>query len=195
MIASGLFTSWITRREASRNSSATLASWRRAWPRSSSRFSSALAACAPTPGYAPAGPSAPAVFQPQDFAWSAAGGQGAVNGRVDYREGGQVFGCVGSVGLTPDTPYTRGRFQTLYGSTTAAAIPASVVRARTVADPNADYQQYVREAPCQDGRFSFTGLPDGSWFVIAPVRAEGGEPIALMRRVTTRGGRMTSVEM
>lgn len=153
----------------------------------------ALAACAPTPSYAPIGPSAPAVFQPQDFAWSAAGGQGVLNGRVDYREGGQVFGCVGSVGLTPDTPYTRQRFRTLYGSTERAAVPAAVVRARDVPDPNADYRAFVRSTRCENGRFSFTGLPSGSWFLIAPVRAEGGEPVVLMRRVDVRNGALDVV--
>jgi hypothetical protein len=37
-------------------------------------------------------------------------------------------------------------------------------------------------------RFSFTGLPDGAWYVItvaAPVG--GGERIAVMRRVVTHG--------
>lgn len=148
----------------------------------------ALAACAPTTGYAPPRAVAPAVFQPEDFAWSAAAGQGTINGRVDYREGGQVFACVGSVGLTPDTPYTRQRFRTLYGSTERAAVPAAVVRARDVPDPNADYRAFVRSTRCENGRFSFTGLPSGSWFLIAPVRAEGGEPVALMRRVDVRPG-------
>jgi hypothetical protein len=157
-------------------------------------LAAAVAACAPLPPAGGFGPP-PGAFNVQDFAWSARGGQASVEGRITYAAEGRRHACIRTAALTPDTPYTRARFQRLYGSTNSAAIPASVVRARTVPDPNADYQQYVREAPCQDGRFSFTGLPDGAWFVIAPVRAEGGEPIALMRRVTTRGGRMTSVEM
>ena len=153
----------------------------------------ALAACAPTTGYAPPRTLAPAVFQPQDFTWSAAAGQGAINGRVDYRDAGQVFSCVGSVGLTPDTPYTRQRFRTLYGSTERAAVPAAVVRARDVPDPNADYRAFVRSTRCENGRFSFTGLPSGSWFVIAPVRAEGGEPVVLMQRLDVRNGTLDVV--
>lgn len=154
----------------------------------------AAAACAPLPPTGGYGPP-PGAFNVQDFAWSARGGQASIEGRIAYAPGGVRHGCIRTAALTPDTPYTRARFQTLYGSTTAAAVPASVVRARTVPDPSADYQEFVRETPCRDGRFSFTGLPDGAWFVIAPVRAGDGEPIALMKRVVTRGGRMTTVEL
>ena len=40
-----------------------------------------------------------------------------------------AFGCTGSVALTPDTPYTRARVRTLYGSTEQAAVPEAIVRA------------------------------------------------------------------
>ena len=73
----------------------------------------------------------------------------------------------------------------------AALLPESVVRARTVPDPNADYRSYVRSTTCQDGRFSFSGLPSGGWFVIAPVSAGGDDRVVLMRHVTTRNGRVS----
>lgn len=141
-------------------------------------------------GYGP--PSA--AFSAEAFGWSTRGGQASIEGRIDYRRDGQAFGCTGSVALTPDTPYTRARFNTLYGSTARAAVPEAVVRARTVADPNADYRSYVRSSTCSAGRFSFTGLPDGDWFIIAPVSA-GGDRIVLMQRVETRGGRMVTVTL
>ncbi|WP_426028113.1 hypothetical protein [Brevundimonas sp. TWP2-3-4b2] len=149
-----------------------------------------LAACetvAPG-GYGP-GPSSSA-FRADDFAWSSRPGRASIDGRVVYRREGQAFACTGSVALTPDTPYTRARFQTLYGSTDRAALPEAVVRARTVADPNADYRSFVRQETCQDNRFQFSGLPDGNWFVIAPVSA-GGDRVVLMQRVSTRGGRIS----
>lgn len=153
-----------------------------------------LAACetVPTGGYDSGRASRPAVavFSVADFDWSTGAGRGVIDGRVDYRRDGQMFDCTGSVALTPDTPYTRARVRTLYGSTDRAAIPEAVVRARTVADPNADYRSFVRSTTCQDGRFEFADLPDGGWFVITPVSA-GGDRIVLMRRVATRGGRVT----
>lgn len=145
----------------------------------------AVAACAPVPT-GPAYTPPPAAFSAEDFAWSTRAGQAAIDGRVDFRLDGETYVCTGAVILTPDTPYTRARFHALYGSTNRAAIPEPIVRARTVADPNADYRSFVRPGTCADGRFRFDGLPDGGWFVIAPVRA-GEETIVLMRRVETRG--------
>lgn len=147
-----------------------------------------LAGCATMPS-GPSGPAGPAAFSTEDFSWSTAPGRAAIEGRVDYRRDGQTFQCTGSVALTPDTPYTRARFRTLYGATDRAAIPEAVVRARTVADPNADYRSFVRSATCRDGTFDFVGLPAGGWFIIAPVSA-GGDRVVLMRHVDTRTGRI-----
>lgn len=145
-----------------------------------------LAGCETVPSGGLSGGASP--FNAADFAWSTNSGPASIDGRVDFRQDGQTFTC-GSVGLTPDTPYTRARFRTLYGSTESAALPEAVVRARTVADPNADYRSFVRSATCQDGRFSFSGLPSGGWFIIAPVSA-GGDRVVLMRHVDTRNGRV-----
>ena len=70
-------------------------------------------------------------------------------------------------------------------------MPEAIVRARTVPDPNADYRSYVRSTTCENGRFNFSGLPDGGWFVIAPVSADGEERVVLMRHVDTRSGRVS----
>jgi len=156
----------------------------------------ALAACETVPmdgGFGPGRAPGPVrgVFDAGDFAWSTAAGAASIDGRIDYRRNGQVFDCTGSVGLTPDTPYTRMRFRNLYGSTDRAAVPEAIVRARTVPDPNADYRSYVRSTTCRDGRFTFTGLPAGGWFVIVPVSAGGEDRVVLMRHVTTRNGQVS----
>lgn len=151
----------------------------------------ALAGCATAPGYG-APPSG--AFSADDFSWSTRSGQGGIDGRIVYQQGGQPYSCTGSAGLTPVTPYTRARFQTLYGSTERAALPPAVIRARNVEDAGADYRGFVRSAPCEAGRFTFDGLPDGGWFIIVPVSA-GGDPVVLMRRVKTRGGRVISVTL
>lgn len=153
----------------------------------------ALSACAPTTGgglpYV-----GPAAFDEGDFGWSQTPGRNAIQGQVAFAQDGKTFACVGNVGLTPDTPYTRARFRTLYGSTERAAVPAAVVRARTVADANADYRTYVRDTRCENGRFRFDSLPDGGWFLIVPVTA-GDAPLVLMRHVQTRGGRVVAVTL
>jgi hypothetical protein len=154
------------------------------------------AGCAPTSMdvLPPPPPPPSSAFNAAAFGWSAQAGQAGIEGTVAFRRDGTAYACTGSVALTPDTPYTRARFNTLYGSTTQAAVPEAVVRARTVADPNADYRSFVRSSTCAQGRFTFAGLPDGSWFIIAPVSA-GGDRIVLMRRVETRGGRLLTVTL
>ena len=153
----------------------------------------ALSACAPTTGgglpYA-----GPAAFDEGDFGWSQAPGRNSIQGQVAFAQDGKTFACVGSAGLTPDTPYTRARFRTLYGSTERAAIPAAVVRARDAGEAGADYRAYVRSERCENGRFRFSGLPDGGWFLIVPVTA-GEAPVVLMRHVDTRGGRVVNVTL
>lgn len=147
----------------------------------------ALAACAPTPAPGPmSGGGLSASFSAADFAWSTQSGAAAVEGRVDYRSGGQNFDCIGSVGLIPETPYTRHRFLTLYQSLDRAAVPAGEVRSRSGGEPSSDYRAYERSTACDaEGRFAFQNLPAGGWFVIAPVRAGSGEPVVLMRRIET----------
>jgi len=59
-----------------------------------------------------------------------------------------------------------------------------------VENPSADYRSFVRSTTCENGRFEFSGLPDGDWFIITPVSA-GGDRIVLMRRISTRGARVS----
>jgi len=155
----------------------------------------ATAACAPTTGAAPAPMVESTAFNAADFAWSAANGTAGVTGRIDYAQNGTRYTCTGSVGLTPVTPYTRARFRNLYGSIDKAALPESVVRARTVSDPNADYRSYVRSGTCTDNRFQFNNLPAGEWFVIAPVSAGGEERVVVMQRIRTRDGARLEVTL
>jgi hypothetical protein len=160
----------------------------------------ALAACEegagmgppmPRPAYAPPPPPPPAAntggFHDSDFAWSTAGGSGQIVGALSYKGAAQRYTCQDVV-LTPETPWSRERMRMLYLSTSASAVPVDDVRARTPAESN-NYAKYARRAECNAaGHFSFSGLPDGGWFVItvaAPVG--GGARVAVMRHVETHG--------
>lgn len=154
-----------------------------------------LAACSTVPSGGMPAPSASSAFNKADFAWSAAPGQGGIQGQINSRQDGVAFSCVGSVGLTPSTRFTDARMQTLYGSTARAQLPADVVRARTVSDPNEDYREYVRSTTCEDNRFSFQQLPDGRWYVIAPVKAGDGPVTVLMQQVQIRNGRTVNLNL
>lgn len=151
----------------------------------------ALTACATAPISGAAGP---AVFNADDFAWSARPGQASIEGRVAFIQDGRAFACAGNVGLIPDTRYTRARIDRLYGASDRAAVPAAVVRARSAGEQGADYRSFERAEPCAGDAFRFSDLPDGGWFLIAPVKADD-DIVVLMRRVQTRGGRAVAVTL
>lgn len=153
----------------------------------------ALSACATVP-MGGGTTAASAEFSADAFAWSTRAGQASIEGRVAFAQDGKTFRCVGNVGLIPDTGYTRARMQRLYGSAERAAVPAAVVRARSAGEQGADYRSYERAQACANDAFHFAGLPDGSWFLISPVKA-GDDIVVLMKRVQTRGGRMINVTL
>ena len=163
-----------------------------------------LAACAtsegpaPKGGAAPVGAAGPAAFRTADFAWSTAAGRGAIEGQVTYGSKRAPYGC-STVVLTPETPWVRQRMSILYKSTQSAALPADEVRQRTPPERSQDYSSYVKRTSCDaTGKFAFSGLPDGSWFVITVVKpaAPGAGPdMAIMRRVSVTGGRSVSVRL
>ena len=157
-----------------------------------------LGACAyqPTSLEAPSGPTValinPGPFQAADFVWSTRPGASSIQGVLNYRPAGARYGCAGGdVILTPETPWSRRRMVILYGAANNAAVPVSIVRARTPGAPTGDYARFVRKTTCDaDNHFGFQGLPDGSWFVITvatPLDSQG-ESVAVTRRVETRGG-------
>lgn len=160
-----------------------------------------VSACAPTMGPPPPPPpssgGSSAAFNTEDFSWSAVPGPNSLVGRLAARPA--AYTCHGAtVILTPETPWSRRRMVALYGSADRAALPADEVRARTPSAPAGDYSAFIRRAVCEGDRFSFAGLPDGAWFAITiakPTAASGGDSLALMRRVVTRGGRIAVTEL
>jgi len=165
----------------------------------------ALASCAegsagfgsPSPApYEPA-PQGSATFDSHDFAWSTIPGTGAITGMLAFRESGARYSCQGGdVLLTPETAWSRRRMIILYGSAIAAAVPASIVRARTPPTSPPDYPRFVRRTTCDaSNHFTFEGLPDGAWFVITVGKPTDrpGEPMAVTRRVETHGGNVSVI--
>jgi len=159
-----------------------------------------LAACADNPmgpvapgeaAYEPPPPEG-GSFESRDFAWSQQPGSGSIVGTLAFRGGGEPFTCQGfDETLTPETVWSRHRMVILYGSANAAAVPVSVVRARGPAAPSGDLGRYVRKTRCDEANhFSFTGLPNGAWYVITVAKPtdRSNDGVAVTRRVETRGG-------
>lgn len=160
-----------------------------------------LAACETTgsgsPGNHTPPPPTSDAFRAQDFAWSVPTGANRIDGAVNLRVSNVRYSCNGSaVILVPETAWSRRRMTTLYGTPNGATVAVDVVRARTPAAPP-EFGTYVRSTPCAVDRFTFTGLTDGSWFVITQARPTtgSGAQMAIMRRVETRGGRATTVNL
>lgn len=141
-----------------------------------------------------------AVFRAADFSWSTASGRGRVDGQLVFRSGGKPYSCTSSgVVLTPETPWTRQRMETLYKSSSHAVLPAAEARARTPAGRTGDYSAFVKHADCNSaGLFSFEGLPSGVWYAITvakPVAPASGPDMAIMQRVEIRDGGVVSVKL
>jgi hypothetical protein len=160
-----------------------------------------VSACAPTLGPAPPPgmtPAPDAPFSAAAFAWSQVPGKNSIVGKLVV--GPVRYTCAGaSVVLTPETPWSRRRMQVLYMSDQRSALLADEVRARTPQAAPGDSGPYIKRAVCDpNDHFSFSALPDGAWYVITiakPVGQPNGPSMALMRRVTTRGGKITPVEL
>jgi len=143
------------------------------------------------PAYTPPSGGGGEAFRDSDFAWSTGSGGDSIDGVLAYKGGGGKFTCDGSdVVLAPDTPWSRARMRVLYLSTTGAAMPVDDVKERTPPEHSADYAKYARHATCDSANhFSFSGLPDGAWYVITVATpVAGGQKIAVMRHVGTHGG-------
>ncbi|MDB5453055.1 MAG: putative lipoprotein [Caulobacteraceae bacterium] len=159
-----------------------------------------IAACETVPPPPPppppqAGPNA-YVYRSADFAWSAIPGANRIDGHVVYRQGATPYLCTNAA-LIPETPFSARRMITLYGSAVGAIVPVAEVQARTTPAPDG-FNEFVKTTTCDaQGRFSFSGLPDGSWFVLTAARpvSGAGPQMAVMKRVVTRGGRPVTVDL
>jgi len=87
----------------------------------------------------------------------------------------------------------------LYKSDQHAALTADDVRSRQSLAPPGDSDPYVKRAKCDaTDHFIFTGLPDGAWYLVTlakPVAGQTGPNLAVMRRVSAKGGKVTSFEL
>jgi hypothetical protein len=143
-----------------------------------------LAACASTEPSVP--PPPPPPLGPP-MAGATLLGHGA------YRTAAGARGsCAGySVALMADTPQTRERMLTLYGSTLHAIAPISLVKSRSTKLAGGDENQLIGSAQCDPaGDFVFNGLAAGSYFVIARVLVappvDGERDFVIMRRINLR---------
>src|SRR5262249_13409658 len=108
------------------------------------------------------------------------------------------------VRLAPDSSYTRERVERLYGDNDAAFVDAreaKEARAQAGGGATSAYESSLKAATCDaGGRFVFKNLPDGTYYVMAPVvwRGKLGEVSEggfFMQRVTVAGGETRRIAM
>lgn len=145
------------------------------------------------------------AFDPAEVAWAAARGSNAVRGSAVLRPaGGEPRTCAGAtVALLPDSAYTRDRVQRLYGAIEGGSNDLAPGATRQIEAVDAGFGRAVRTTTCDvHGRFGFSGLPDGTWYVTTSVgwRSRGNDPssqagAALMQRVVLGGGAVVQVRL
>lgn len=143
------------------------------------------------------------TFDPSDVTWSQGQGPNTITGIARVSTGGKPRTCASlPVRLAPDSDYTRKRIAGLYGDDDEGFVDArSAQRLRAQQDVDKRYEISLKTAVCDaSGNFAFRNLPDGTYYVLAPVVwknklgevAEGG---FYMQRVTVTGGETKSVTL
>jgi len=144
---------------------------------------SLLSACVPPPSR----PVSLMTRLPPPYAegeWALRRGRNTIEGRVAVRQpDGTVTTCAdNAASLIPVTPSTRARMDALYGRDRNFALVGSEHPSR---DPA--MERLVRHEPCDEGgRFRFTRVADGDYFVVAGVPEP--EPSSVKKEVSVRGG-------
>lgn len=157
-----------------------------------------LAACSVPP---PATMSA--TYNPAEVAWAAREGNNTISGSAVLRTvGGDVKTCAGlKVTLMPVSAYATEYMEKTFGSSDSGI---SRYTPNVTLDPAFTGSDLTRNSICDaEGRFEFTNLPDGEFYVIsnvtwgavqggryAYVATQGGD---LMQRVSVSGGQRKNI--
>jgi hypothetical protein len=114
------------------------------------------------------------TFSAEEVAWAKQPGTNTIEGSALLRQqGGGVVTCGGSeVDLIPASKYASERLTYLYGGPDGGYTSAlSMMYYKEPPPPNPEYQRTWRKTICDaQGKFKFTNLPDGGWYVLSEVR-------------------------
>ena len=138
------------------------------------------------------------VYNREEVSWSFEKGTGILIGSgFLVQNSGNVVKCSGKeVALYPVSSYSKERFRNIYGSVYGGFNPASLPR--RVDTANYQYTQDRITSTCDiDGKFKFTNLPAGQFYVVTQVIwtgyntwYEGGY---ISKRVVIEEGKTTEV--
>jgi hypothetical protein len=156
----------------------------------------AVAGCAQ---FAPQEAALSTPIAPSEVDWARRSGANSVSGTAFLKAGGTNHSCAGqSANLIPDSAYARARMAAIFGSEARGMRASSLGPVKFERDDPL-YVSTLRTTRCNPaGAFSFSGVPDGVWYVTSSVKwqegsqAEGG---SMMQRVDLRGGRQVKVTL
>lgn len=155
----------------------------------------ALVLCAALLTGCVATPQIQSTFNPAEAAFIHKPGRGSITGQAFLRrnDGVVVYAAGSDVFLVPKTTYSTERIQVLYAGSKFAPIWRQNAPAPT------EYGNYVRQTKADgEGRFSFSSLADGDYYMSTTVywfagnNQQGGH---LLEAVTIRGGNAVNVIM
>lgn len=151
------------------------------------------------------------VYSAAEVAWSKPYGPNIIDGIGLLAASGEVKTCAGEdVYLRPRSALEDHRNNAIYGSLVWARISAdkfmSAINPETprMAVPPKAYEADARQARCSiDGKFLFTGLPDGEYYATVMIipRESLGKPVSIadvevvMRHITVAGGGIAKVDL
>lgn len=136
---------------------------------------------------------------PSEVDWARRSGANSVNGIALIKARDASHSCAGqSANLIPDSAYARARMTAIFGNATRGMRAASLGAEKFERDDPL-YVSTLRTTRCDaSGSFSFSGVPDGVWYVTSSVKWQGPSQIeggSMMQRVELRGGRQMRVTL
>lgn len=143
-------------------------------------------------------------YREEDDRWSVESGNNSIKGVAHLTADGEDKICSGEkVGLRPHSPLADYRIKKMFGNQDRGRqllmnLPNSMqpTTPELPTEPPETYASRARSVTCEDGKFEFKNLPDGSYYITSlvvssyRVRQSGpsDDPEVLMRSVTLKGG-------
>jgi hypothetical protein len=140
------------------------------------------------------------TFDPGAAAFIQTKGTATITGQAFLRrnDGIVVYGAGSTVQLIPKTAYSDARIAAMFKGGSVAPADMLMGTEVTVKDEDPRFAQYTRTTVANgEGRFTFTDVPDGNYYITAPViwmveYAQGG---TLLEPVSVVGGQSVDVVM